>query len=214
MFYITLLKTPEGKLLAIGLSMLIVLILFLGLVPFFDIGKVRVYIGMLSSNIVFGRAAGLLFGFAAGLPYYVVVFFTFVVEAIMVMLLYPLFILSMKRLIKIKFMEDYFRKLRESANKYKGKIKKYGAIALFVFVWIPFWMTGPVVGCVIGYFLGFSHTKIISLVLSGTCTAIIAWAFLLKNLGEQLNYIFIELSVVLLVSIIVFLFISWLKRKL
>lgn len=206
-------KTPEGRLLAIGISMLMLLVLFLGVVPLLDIGEVQIYIGMLTTNIVFGRAAGLLFGFTAQLPYGIVVMFTFAVESAMVMLIYPLFVLSLKHLIKIKVMENYFEQARSTADKYSGIIERYGAVALFIFVWIPFWMTGPVIGCIIGYFLGFSHRKTIVLVLSGTCTAIIVWALFLHKLGEQLSTVSTELTIFLFVVVSLVLFFFWIKRK-
>lgn len=209
----TVFKTPEGRLLAIGISMLILLVLFLGVVPLLDIGEVQIYIGMLTTNMVFGRAAGLLFGFTAQLPYGIVVMFIFAVESIMVMLIYPLFVLSIKQLIKIKVMEKYFEQARSRANKYSGIIEKYGAVALFIFVWIPFWMTGPIIGCIIGYFLGFSHTKTIALVLSGTCIAIIVWALFLHKVGEKLSTISTELMILLFVSVLIIVFFFLLRRK-
>ena len=74
---------------------------------------------------------------------------------------------------------------------------------VFVFVWFPFWMTGPIIGCVIGYFLGFTAMRTLSIVLAGTFAAIISWAHLLKKLNEQVLALSPYAPIVLLSLIIV-----------
>jgi hypothetical protein len=51
-----------------------------------------------------------------------------------------------------------------------------------MFVWLPFWMTGPVVGSAIGYLLGFPAWLTITIVLTSAFLAIGAWAYLLFDL--------------------------------
>ena len=53
---------------------------------------------------------------------------------------------------------------------------------MFIFVWIPFWMTGPVVGAIIGFLIGLRSWVNLTVVLSGTCLAILAWALLIQKL--------------------------------
>ena len=65
-------------------------------------------------------------------------------------------------------------------------IQKYGIIGLFVFVWMPFWMTGPVVGCVLGFLIGLRPWVNITIVLSGTYLATVVWAVLLREAHERI----------------------------
>lgn len=88
--------------------------------------------------------------------------------------------------------------------KYKDFFDKYGKYGLFLFVWFPFWMTGPVIGAIIGFLIGIKHYTTIMIVLSGTFLAIVAWTYFLKELIVSLNqlsanapYIFLALFVVI-----------------
>ena len=85
-------------------------------------------------------------------------------------------------------------------------VQKYGIIGLFVFVWFPFWMTGPVVGCVIGFMLNLRVWVIMTAVLAGTVAAIFGWAFFLRNLLDQTasysQYAAMVLMVLLIVIIV------------
>jgi hypothetical protein len=56
---------------------------------------------------------------------------------------------------------------------------------VFAFVWFPFWMTGPVVGSVIGFLLGLPVWLNMTVVLAGTYIAIFCWALFLRQLHEQ-----------------------------
>lgn len=74
------------------------------------------------------------------------------------------------------------------AQKYEQSLKHYGIIGLFLFVWLPFWMTGPIVGAAIGYFMRLKVWLNLSIVLSGTNLAILCWAYLLAHLNSELKY--------------------------
>jgi hypothetical protein len=78
------------------------------------------------------------------------------------------------------------RRVEKAAEKNKGKIQRYGIPSLFLFVLFPFWMTGPVVGCVIGFFLGIRPWINVGIVLSATALACLGWAIVLKRLHEQM----------------------------
>jgi hypothetical protein len=74
---------------------------------------------------------------------------------------------------------------------------------LFIFVWFPFWMTGPVVGSVIGFLLGLKVWLNMTVVLAGTYVAIIGWAFFLRQLHDQVASYSSYAAMVLMVLLIV-----------
>ena len=77
------------------------------------------------------------------------------------------------------------RRVKNAADINKEKIRRYGIPSLFLFVLFPFWMTGPVIGCVIGFFLGLRPWTNMGIVLSATALACLGWAILLKRLHEH-----------------------------
>ena len=100
-----------------------------------------------------------------------------------------------------------FERIREVAETRKDTVRRYGIAGLFVFVWFPFWMTGPVVGCVIGFMIGLRTWLNITVVLSGTYVAIIGWAVFLRHFHDRVTsyspYATMALLILLFIIIIV-----------
>ncbi|MFC1607444.1 small multi-drug export protein [Candidatus Latescibacterota bacterium] len=182
----TLLATPEGRILRAGL-----ILAFLGIIGLISVISwnpelSQVLIAMSATNILFGRAAGMSIGYSMGLRHVAVIPITILVETVLVLLFYPLFVFSWRRLIVIGVLRKFMKRTEKAADKRKGTIRKYGILGLFMFVWFPFWMTGPVIGCAIGFILGFRARFTLTVVISGTSLAIFCWAFFLKELHERI----------------------------
>ena len=92
----------------------------------------------------------------------------------------------------------------QAAERHHVKVRRYGTIGLFIFVWFPFWMTGPVVGSAIGYLLGFPAWLTLIIVLTGTYIAMGAWAYIMFNIQERAADIG-PLAPTLVIGLIVFL---------
>ncbi len=179
-----ILNSKEGKIFAIGITLLLLYFVLLIALLFLLPENYNTIAAMSVSNVLFGRAAGLSVGLAAELSYEVVIFFNFYIEAVMVFLLYPIFVLSWNKLIDIGFLKEWIESSKHYAVEYHHIIHKYGIFGLLIFVWFPFWMTGPVVGCAIGFLMGLRHVVTLSVVLVGTLIATICWALFLSTLQE------------------------------
>ena len=134
------------------------------------------------SHILVGRVAGITVAYAMHASLATAVAVNFAIETILVLLLYPMFITGWNRLLGIGALDRWVSGARENAERYRPFIEKYGRIGLFVFVWFPFWMTGPIVGSIIGYLMGFRHRTTLAIVLTGTLIAIFCWAYALRYL--------------------------------
>ena len=101
----------------------------------------------------------------------------------MVLILYPLFVLSWNKLDFVSYrpLNEFIERSKVNAGKYEPLIKRYGVIGLILFVLTPFAMTGPVVGSFVGYLIGLRHRVTLSVVLLSTLLAIIIWIYLIKN---------------------------------
>ena len=144
-------------------------------------------LGMTATNFIFGRAAGISYGFSAGFDELVVILINIVIEVITVLLIYPLFVLSWKKSLEVKTLESFFSKVKDLKTRYSAFFSKYGKYGLFIFVWFPFWMTGPVVGAIIGFLIGLKHYHTMFIVLTGTSLAIVVWTHFLKELISLLH---------------------------
>ncbi|KPJ81941.1 MAG: hypothetical protein AMJ58_03045 [Gammaproteobacteria bacterium SG8_30] len=180
----SLFHNPEGRLLLLGLSLFALMLLCFGIGWTLFPDETLVLAGMAGLNLLIGRAAGMSFGYAAGLGHDVVIPANMIVESIQVIVVYPLFVLSWTHLIDSKRWNATMSTMRSAAEARRGTIQRFGLLGLVVFVFTPFWMTGPVVGSIIGYLIGLRMRTNLLAVLFSTYVAIGVWALLLNELSE------------------------------
>ena len=181
---VPVLHTPEGRLLLAGLSLFAFMLLFFGIGWTLFPDETLILAGMAGLNLLIGRAAGMSFGYAAGLGHSVVVPANMVVESIQVVVVYPLFVLSWTHLIDSRRWNATMSSMRSAAEARRSTIQRFGLLGLVVFVFTPFWMTGPVVGSIIGYLIGLRMRTTLLAVLFSTYVAIGVWALLLNELSQ------------------------------
>lgn len=181
----TLLRTPEGRLLLVGGLLAFGYLVWMGRMLLFSTDQAQVLVGMTATEVIFGRAAAMAFGYSLGMGHGLVITVCMLLETILVFLFYPLFVFSFRHLLQIRWLKRSFDRIHRSAQTHKGTVQRYGIIGLFVFVWLPFFMTGPVVGCVIGFLLGLRIRWNMAAVLAGTYTAIIGWAIFMRTIHEH-----------------------------
>lgn len=214
-----LLFSAEGKIFATSIILILVLAAILLTSHSFNEKTFHAILTMTATNAIFGRAAGISFGFASGVETFTVILLNILVETALVLFIFPLFVLGWKNLLsrKIPLLDHLVSSMYEKAEKHQATIREYGLISLFIFVFIPFWATGPTMGCIIGYLMGLSHWKNLLVVLGGTYLAILCWAYILKELNSFLT-LFGEESVWIVVTVFILLaitgfFLSRRKKK-
>jgi uncharacterized membrane protein len=207
----TLFRSSEGRVLLVGVTLAVVYSFWLGFKLVFSPVESQVFLGMTATQVIFGRAAGMAFGYSLGLGQGTVIFISIIVETILVLIMYPLFVFSWQQLLVIKRLKNLFERIRKAAEARKPVVQRYGIIGLFVFVWFPFWMTGPVVGSVIGFMIGLRVWVNIAAVLGGTYIAIVGWAIFLRKFHDTVasysSYAaMVFMSLLLFIIIVVYLF--------
>ncbi len=182
------LKHTEGKILLFGLMLLALFFILLFLCAIFEPDLIQPFLSITATNVIFGRMAGLSIGIASQMDITLLVAFNLFIESIMVLILYPLFVLSWNKLelISYKPLNDFLERSKVNAGKYEPLIKRYGIIGLILFVLTPFAMTGPVVGSFVGYLIGLRHRMTLFVVILSTLIAIIIWVYLIKNFEDIL----------------------------
>ncbi len=178
----------EGKILILGLTLLGCFFILILLCALFFSNYLQQILSITATNVIFGRMAGLSIGIASQMDITLLIVFNLFIESVMVLIFYPLFVLSWNKLDLITYqpLNQFMERSKESAHRYEPVIKRYGVIGLILFVLTPFAMTGPVVGSFVGFLLGFNHLKTLSVVLFSTLIAIIIWVYLIKNFEEIL----------------------------
>lgn len=183
---VTLLTSPEGRVLLAGVALAFGYTVWLVVKVLLAPEESQFLIGMTATTLVFGRAAGLAFGYNMGLSHKTVIPIAMIVETFHVLAFYPLFVFGWYHLLVFKPLKNVFEHIHEAAERHKHKIQRYGILGLLVFVWFPFWMTGPVVGSVVGFLLGLPIWLNLTTVLIGTYVAILGWALFLRKVHEHM----------------------------
>ena len=167
----------EVKILALGLGLTLLAGVYLLYLIFAD---PKLY-GVLSSTVALHIMASWGLGVAnclsAGLSVFATIAYNFYIQTVVVLLGYGLVVLVLRNLIQHRIIHDTVREAEKAAQSHKTKIKKYGGIGLWLFVIFPFFMTGPVVGSVIGYLLNYKPINNFLIVLSATLTSVIIYTF-------------------------------------
>lgn len=183
--YAPFFATTEGRLLLVGLTLAMLMVLVFGLAWYLDLAPDRMvdYAAITGLNLTIGRAAGMSFGYARGLVNSQVISLNMLIETIQVLVVYPLFVLSWRQLINVKALQSFVTRMHQAAGSRSDTVRRFGIVGLFLFVFIPFWMTGPVVGAIIGFLIGLRPWVIVTVVLISTYIAIALWALPLSDLS-------------------------------
>lgn len=176
----------EGRVLAIGLALALASTGALTATWTLNPDLARLIGAVVVSNIMFGFAAGLSVGYAAHLSHALVIPVNMLVETVVVLLFYPLFVLGWNRASATGPLQRLVQRTVRMAERHQERIRRYGLPGLLLFVMVPFWMTGPVVGCAIGHMLGFRARTNLTVVLTGSYLATFGFALLLKGLEDRL----------------------------
>jgi len=179
----TLFASTEGRILGVGLALTGLMLLAFGIGWHLYPDSVLPYAIMTGLNLIIGREAGMSFGYASGLDHAHVVPLNILIETIQVLVVYPLFVLSTRQLIKLRVLLPLITRIHRAAESRGGMVRKFGIAGLFAFVFAPFWMTGPVVGAIIGFLIGLRPWVNLAVVLVSTYIAIGVWALLLNELN-------------------------------
>jgi uncharacterized membrane protein len=135
-------------------------------------------------NLLIGPVAGLSYGFASGLDHVTVIVDAIVIESIQVLVVFPLFLLSWNHLLDLPRLRPLLAPMQVRAESQQAWVRRAGIAGLFLFVLVPFWMTGPIVGAIIGFLIGLGTPLNLAIVLTANSVAIVGWALSIYEVGR------------------------------
>jgi uncharacterized membrane protein len=174
----------EGWILLAGLALALLTMVGFGVGWMVAHDGTRAFAAMTGLNLLIGLAAGMSFGYAQGFGHLPVIASSALSDTLQVLVFYPLFVLSWNHLIDLGRLGPYLARLHASAERQQGWVRRFGVAGLFLFVFAPFWMTGPVVGSMIGFLLGLRASVNLGIVLGASYVAIVLWALLFDQLNS------------------------------
>lgn len=205
-----LISKTEGRILLFGILLIILVFVSLALGYFIDQELSSLWAMMIITNIVVGRVPALSLGYASGGAHFDVILANYMAEMMMVLILYPLFVLSLKNLMHISWLDKYFTKVMTYQDAHKEYFDKYGKIGLFAFVFIPIWFTGPIVGSMIGYLIHIPHYKTIAIISFATLIAMTIWGYFLQ---EIVSFLALLEPIIIVSLVIIGIIVYYVVRK-
>jgi uncharacterized membrane protein len=203
----------EVKILLIGLILSFLTCLYLLYLLFTNFGLYKILSSTAIVHIMGGRALGIAACLSADISLFYTISYNFFLEVVIVLIAYGMVVLIMRNIIQQKLFRSAARQAELAAQDQKTNIKKYGAIGLFLFVMLPFFMTGPVIGSIIGYLLNYKAINNFLIVFSGTLSSILIYALIGNNLINHINqYVQIDLVkkwAAIIVGILIVLFLIY-----
>ncbi len=166
-------------------------------------------LAMIGAHLTGGRALGIAMGLGNDLPKPQVIVLGFLIETSVVCVFFAFFSLSFKKLISARFrlLNEAMQQLHRSALQQRRRVWRWGVPGLLLFVWFPFFMTGPVVGAVIGFMLGMRAWVVVMTVLTGTLLALVSWTYVMDpvltwtaSVGEFIPLLIVLFLLVLAVA--------------
>ena len=141
------------------------------------------------TELILGRGVAIAKAVEMGMSPGLTIFLASYVDAVTVFLLYPVLILAYRNLVGGHPVDERMKGIIRSAEKNVTRFAKYKIVGIFIFVWLPFFMTGVVVGAVLGYLLGLKTWPIMATVVAGTATAAACWLYTYDYLYGRLAQI-------------------------
>ena len=190
-------KSHEILVLVTGIVMAALLFITIVYYGFVDMKKAQILIAAFVTHSFGGRAAGVGLCIMAGFTPQLNILFNMYLEVMIVCFVYFLFVYSITNHVRTAWVLNFTANLKETADKNKHKIARYGWFGLFLFVMVPLPFTGPVMGAIIGYLLRMKLVRNFSAVFLGTFSAIVVWVVCVQFLEEHLHMIQYFLAAIL-----------------
>ena len=196
-------NTTEGRIFLAGIVLSVLLLMVVGYFAVVDMKIAKILVLIFLAHTIGGRAAGIGLCIMNNFGPIVTICYNFYLEVLIVCFTYSIFVLSVNNYIQIPWLLRMMEKISNNALEQKDKIEAYGWIGIFLFVMAPFFMTGPMIGSIIGYMIRIPLVKNLSATFGGTLTAIIIWFFCFDFMNHQfhiIQYIFAAIVIIVVLS--------------
>lgn len=134
---------------------------------------------LIATHVVSGRAGNAAIGVKLHFPNWFILYQSCMVDFVLMFLFYPIFVLCYRRFHSVPLIGTTLARIHEAAMEHRDRIKPYGVSGLLVFVLIPIWSTGPLVGVVVGFLIGLGPLLTFSTVIVADIisVAVYVWAY-------------------------------------
>ena len=165
------------------------------------------------AHMLAGKGVSIAQGVAAGMPGALIAFLAVYVDTMALFIIYPVLIFSYEHFVHAPLYQRHMKRVFDSAQKGIGRVGRFKIAGLFAFVWFPFWMTGVVVGAVLGFLMGMRTWIIMCTVILGTTSAVLCWVYAYDALFGWISVVDERIVKTAIVAILAMALVARLVRK-
>lgn len=133
------------------------------------------------TRLVAGRAIGLYTGFLTDVDPFWIYALNVAVETIWILLFTPLVLLASRKALRLRWFESINDAKNEAIARYGHLLQRGLPVALFIFVFVPLPLTGPVLGSLIAAQFGMRLPVNLGIVILAANSALFAWGAVLSR---------------------------------
>lgn len=208
------LRSENGRIFVIGCLLLIGAIGVLSIMAYYRHPAWQHVFTMAAAHMAAGKGVSVVQGLALGLHPVTILALATVSDVILMLLVYPVFVFTYENFFESQLFQKHMRPMFESARKRVDGIGRFKLFGVFIIVWLPLWMTGVVVGSVIGYLLGLRARETLTAAGLGTFTSILVWLFFSNQILSAVGWVDDKIvGVAVFALIIVLLIVRGLRRR-
>lgn len=201
-------RSPEAAILRLGLYMFLLWVLFLLFISWYAPNQATRMLKMLGFQAMGGRGAGISKGLIEDLPKWLVVALVFSLDMTIVLVFYPLIVFSHRYGLRRWLSKEAVVSTVSEARRGRRWVRRSGIVGLVFFVWFPLYMTGPLIGAVIGYFLRLRPWMNMAAVGTGTFAAAVCWAYVFDSLLGVVNEAYVRYVPAVIVGLVAAIWIA------
>ncbi len=206
------LRSEYGLIFALGCLALIGSVGLLAVLAYTDHPMWQSIFAMAVAHMIAGKGVSVVQGLAMGLHPAIILILATVSDLVLMLLAYPVFVFAYEHFFETPLFQRHMRRVFESAQRSMDRIGRFKALGVFMFVWLPFWMTGVLAGSILGYSMGLkSWVTLVSAAL-GTFTSIVIWLFFSNQVISAVGWMNDQL-IGLGVLALLLAMLAWRRRK-
>jgi len=196
------LRSGEGRILIAGCCMVVLWVLAIAVLLHRGNAMWSKMLTMGFAHMLAGRAASIAQGTQVGAPSALIVLLATYTDVMVMFLVFPALVFSYKHLFDRPFFKRHMNPLFEAAKKKMGRLGHFEIVGVFLFVWFPFWMTGIIMGAVLGYLLRLKTWINMATVILGSLAAVTCWVYAYDALYKYAGRIHPAVPVTLTILVI------------
>lgn len=182
-------RSEYGRIFALGCLLLIGGISVIGFMAYRDYPLWPDIFSMSIAHMVAGRGVSVIQGLSLGLHPVVILILATYSDLVLMLIAYPVMVFTYQYFVESRVFQNHMRPVFDSARKRMDRFGRYKIAGVFVFVWLPLWMTGILAGSILGYLLGLRTWVTLTVAGFGTFSSILCWLMFSNQIFATLGWV-------------------------